>query len=47
MSWHLRRLRAAGLIETRRAGREVICSLARDAIDRFHQRERELLGLAS
>jgi len=47
VSWHLRRLRAAGLIETRRAGREVICSLARDAIDRFHQRERELLGLAS
>ena len=46
VSWHLRRLRAAGLIETRRAGREVICSLARDAIDSFHERERRLLGLA-
>jgi ArsR family transcriptional regulator len=46
VSWHLRRLRAAGLIETRRAGREVICSLARDAIDSFHEREKRLLGLA-
>ena len=45
VSWHLRRLRAAGLIETRRSGREVICSLARDAFDRFHARERAILGL--
>ena len=45
VSWHLRRLRAAGLIETRRAGREVICSIARDAFDRFHARERAILGL--
>ncbi|MBA2680689.1 MAG: helix-turn-helix transcriptional regulator [Ktedonobacteraceae bacterium] len=27
VSWHLRRLRKAGLIETRRAGRQVYCSL--------------------
>src|SRR3712207_8711704 len=27
VSWHVRTLRAAGLIETRRAGREVICTL--------------------
>jgi ArsR family transcriptional regulator len=47
VSWHLRRLRAAGVIETRRAGREVICTLSRDALDYFHARERELLGLAS
>jgi DNA-binding transcriptional ArsR family regulator len=46
VSWHLRRLRAAGLIETRRAGREVICTIARDAFDRFQERERQLLGLA-
>jgi DNA-binding transcriptional ArsR family regulator len=45
VSWHLRRLRAAGLIETRRAGREVICTIARDAFDRFHARERAILGL--
>lgn len=27
VSWHLRRLRRAGLVETRRVGREVYCSL--------------------
>lgn len=47
VSWHLRRLRAAGLIDTRRHGREVICTLSRENLDRFHQLERILLGLAS
>ena len=47
VSWHLRRLRAAGLVETRRQGREVICTLAPETFARFHERERELLGLAS
>jgi ArsR family transcriptional regulator, arsenate/arsenite/antimonite-responsive transcriptional repressor len=47
VSWHLRRLKAAGLIETQRRGREVICTLSRDALRRFHARERELLGLVS
>ena len=46
VSWHLRRLRAAGLVETHRSGREVICTLSREALDRFHERERALLGLA-
>ena len=46
VSWHLRRLKAAGVVVTRRAGREVICTLSRDALDYFHARERELLGLA-
>jgi ArsR family transcriptional regulator len=45
VSWHLRRLRAVGLIETRKSGREVICTLSRETLDRFHQRERDLLGL--
>ena len=27
VSWHLRKLRRAGLIETRRSGRQVYCSL--------------------
>jgi ArsR family transcriptional regulator len=27
VSWHLRKLRRAGLVETRRAGRQVYCSL--------------------
>lgn len=47
VSWHLRRLRAAGLIETRRHGREVICTLSRENLDLFRQRERILLGLVS
>jgi len=47
VSWHLRRLRAAGVVATRRAGREVICTLSRDALAYFHERELELLGMAS
>ena len=47
VSWHLRRLRTAGLVETRRSGREVICSLSRDALYRFHEQEHVLLGLTS
>lgn len=46
VSWHLRRLELAGVIETKRNGREVICSLRREVLDRFRARERELLGLA-
>jgi ArsR family transcriptional regulator len=33
VSWHLGRLRAAGIIETRRRGREVICRLRPEAFD--------------
>ena len=47
VSWHLRRLRAAGLVETRRSGREVVCTLGREALHRFHEQEHRLLGLAS
>ena len=39
VSWHIRRLRTAGLIETRRAGRETICSLGRETLARFHEQE--------
>jgi DNA-binding transcriptional ArsR family regulator len=46
VSWHLHRLRAAGVIATRRAGREVICTLSRDVVDYFRARDGELLGLA-
>ena len=45
VSWHLRRLRTAGLVITRRSGREVICSLSRDALRRFHEQEHALLDL--
>ena len=47
VSWHLRRLRAAGLVETRRVGREVICTLSPETLTRFHERELTLLGIAS
>ena len=47
VSWHLRRLRVAGLVETRRSGREVICTLSRDALERFHRKEHEMLGMES
>lgn len=44
VSWHVRRLRAAGLVASRRSGRETICSLDREALARFHQQEQALLG---
>ena len=47
VSWHLRRLRAAGVIDTKRTGREVICTLSREALNYFRARESDLLGLAS
>lgn len=47
VSWHLRRLRTAGIVTTRRIGREVLCSLERDVIDRVNAHERAVLGLAT
>ncbi len=32
VSWHLRKLRRAGLIETRRVGRQVHCSLVKQRV---------------
>ena len=45
MSWHLRRLKAAGIVKIRRSGREVFCSLDRDAILLQQQQFRDLIGL--
>ena len=45
VSWHLGRLRLAGLIETRRAGRETVSRLRTDAFERFVAYERRVLGL--
>lgn len=42
VSWHLRKLRRAGLIETRRVGRQVYCSLN---LQRFHYCLQRLEGL--
>lgn len=43
VSWHLRRLRRAGLVETQRVGRQVYCSLNRE---RFQQCVDALKSLA-
>jgi DNA-binding transcriptional ArsR family regulator len=45
VSWHLGRLRAAGIVATRRNGRETICSLRPEAWAEFAARERRALGL--
>ena len=46
MSWHLRRLKAAGLVKIRRSGREVYCSLDRDVVQQQQQAFRDLIGLS-
>ena len=45
MSWHLGKLRAAGIVTTRRIGRETICSLRPAAFTEAAAHERELLGM--
>jgi len=45
VSWHLGRLRLAGLVETRRAGRETVSRLIPEAFDAFAAQERQVLGL--
>jgi DNA-binding transcriptional ArsR family regulator len=46
VSWHVRALRLAGLVQTRRSGREVICSLRPEAFADLAARERAILGIA-
>src|SRR3954452_8831891 len=41
VSFHLQRLKAAGVVQTQRVGREVICTLSRDVVNRFRAREGE------
>jgi ArsR family transcriptional regulator len=47
VSWHLGRLRAAGLVTTRRIGRETFCRLRPEAFDAFAARQAEILGIAA
>jgi DNA-binding transcriptional ArsR family regulator len=47
VSWHLARLRIAGLVETRRAGRETVSRLVPEAFAAFAEYEKRVLGLAS
>ncbi len=44
ISWHLRILRLAGLIDTRRQGREVICHLRTAAFEELHEAEARLIA---
>ena len=46
VSWHVGRLRAAGVVVTRRNGRETVCSLRPEAFDEFAAQERAVLGFA-
>jgi ArsR family transcriptional regulator len=43
LSWHLRVMRRAGLIGTRRSGREMWCSLDRKSIREFQERFNQLI----
>lgn len=47
VSHHLKRLRIAGLVATRRVGRETVCTLRPEAFGEVAAREREILGFAS
>jgi DNA-binding transcriptional ArsR family regulator len=47
VSHHLKRLRAAGLIQSHRVGRETICALRPEAFGEVAERERAILGIAS
>ena len=44
ISWHLRILRLASLVETQRHGREVICRLRTAAFEELHELEARLIG---
>jgi ArsR family transcriptional regulator len=46
VSWHIGRLKVAGVIETKRAGREVLCQLRSNVFNEVAERQRILLGLA-
>jgi ArsR family transcriptional regulator, arsenate/arsenite/antimonite-responsive transcriptional repressor len=44
ISWHLRILRLAGLVDTERQGRTVICRLRTAAFEELHDAEARLIG---
>lgn len=47
VSWHIGRLKAAGVVETKRSGREVFCQLRPNVFAEVAERQRILLGLSS
>jgi DNA-binding transcriptional ArsR family regulator len=44
ISWHLRILRLAGLVDTQRRGRTTICRLRTAAFEELHDAEARLVG---
>jgi ArsR family transcriptional regulator len=46
VSWHIGRLKHAGIVETKRSGREVFCQLRPNVFAEVAERQRVLLGLA-
>ncbi len=47
VSHHIKRLRDAGLVLTKRTGRGTVCSLRPEAFGEVAERERLILGIAS
>jgi DNA-binding transcriptional ArsR family regulator len=47
VSWHVGRLRAAGLVMTRRSGRETFCRLLPEAFQAFAGRQAAILGIGA
>lgn len=45
ISWHLRKLRRAGIVKTKRSGRQVWCSLNRKTLEAYQRRVSESFGL--
>jgi ArsR family transcriptional regulator len=45
VSWHLAKLKAAGIVDTRRTGREVYCQLRAGVFDVMAERERVLVRM--
>ncbi len=45
ISWHLRVLRRVGIVHTRRAGRQVFCSLNRQALEAYERQMNENFSL--
>ena len=46
ISWHLRMLRIGGVVQTRREGRSVYCTLDVENIRRYRERLDEMLGMS-
>jgi len=47
VSWHVSRLRAAGLVETSRNGRETVVAIRAGAFEELASRERSLLRVGA